>query len=64
MMIPKASYERLSRCIPYEHLCLLEDILARYTPRNAREQRLQEELKETVTTARSWAHQMNRTDRR
>ncbi len=61
----KLSYERLSRCLPYCHLCLLEDILNKQdtTSYNEREKELFEELKEAVFMARGWAHHYNKTDR-
>mgnify|MGYP005810100119 CR=1 FL=1 len=61
---PKAVYERLSHCIPYAYLCLLEEILNEAEqPCEERERQMLQELKEVVQYARGWSHHHSKTDR-
>lgn len=58
---------KLSKVLSESELCLIEDALKDFSPRYLNDdhgRKLLAGLKETVTSARRWAHQFGKTERK
>lgn len=58
----KLAIESIRKRLPYCHLCLLEDIMAKYAPKSEREEKMATELREIVTNARRMSHLIGKSD--